>query len=79
MEHKPRGQRIKVKVRTTSSTYIGNFFIPELRTRLSDVLNDKDRDFISLTDVDINEGERYTSFVCINKRHIESLEPYETD
>lgn len=77
MQNKPKGTRIRVKVKTTSSTYIGHFFIPELRTRLSDVLNDKDRDFISLTDVSINEGERVITFVCINKRHIESLEPYE--
>lgn len=75
MQNKPRGQRIKVKVKTAGSTYVGNFFVPELRTRLSDVLNDRDKDFISLTDVRI--GDRLIPFVCLNKYLIESLEPYE--
>lgn len=75
MQNKPKGQRIKVKVKTASSTYIGSFFVPELRTRLSDVLNDRDKDFISLTEVRI--GERTVPFVCLNKHLIESLEPYE--
>ena len=75
MQNKPRGQRIKVRVKTASSVYIGNFFVPELRTRLSDVLNDKDKDFISLTEVHINDSDNKTDFVCLNKRLIESLEP----
>lgn len=77
MQNKPRGQRIKVKVKTAGSTYIGNFFVPELRTRLSDVLNDRDKDFISLTDVSMNDSDKRIGFVCLNKHLIESLEPYE--
>ena len=77
MQNKPKGQRIKVKVKTASSIYIGTFFVPELRTRLSDVLNDRDKDFISLTDVSINDrDDNRVDFVCLNKRLIESLEPY---
>ncbi len=78
MQTKPRGHRMQVKVKTASSTYIGDFFIPELRTRLSDVLNDRDRDFISLTDVIVNESDDKIAFVCLNKHLIESLEPYES-
>ncbi len=77
MQNRPKGQRILVKVKTNNSTYVGNFFVPELRTRLSDVLNDKDKDFISLTEVSINDSDKKTAFVCLNKRLIESLEPYE--
>jgi len=76
MQNKPKGQRIKVKVKAGSSVYIGTFFVPELRTRLSDVLNDRDRDFISLTDVTANDSEKRIDFVCLNKHLIESLEPY---
>jgi hypothetical protein len=75
---KNRGQRIKVRIKTASATYIGTFFVPELRTRLSDVLNDKDRgDFISLTNVYANESKEKTAFVCLNKSMVESVEPYE--
>ena len=75
---KPRGQRMKVRIRTATATYIGTFFVPELRTRLSDVLNDRDRgDFISLTQVYVNESKEKISFVCLNKSMIESVEPYE--
>ena len=78
MQNKPRGKRIVVKVKTGGSTYIGEFFVPELRTRLSDVLNDKEKDFISLTNVIINDSDKKTAFVCLNKHLIESLEPYES-
>ena len=78
MQNTPKGQRIRVKVKTGSSVYVGNFFVPELRTRLSDVLNDRDKDFISLTDVGIDDSERKVDFVCLNKHLIESIEPYES-
>ena len=77
MQANVKGKRVMVRVKTASSTYTGEFFVPELRTRLSDVLNDKDKDFISLTDVTINEGERKIAFVCLNKQMIEALEPYQ--
>ncbi len=71
-----KGKRIIVTVKTASTTYTGEFFVPELRTRLSDVLNDKDKDFINLTNVTINNGEKKVDYVCINKQMIEALEPY---
>ncbi len=77
MQAKIKGKRVIVKVKTAGSTYIGEFFVPELRTRLSDVLNDKDKDFISLTNVTINESERKIAYVCLNKLMIEALEPYQ--
>lgn len=77
MKNKPKGQRIRVRVKTSGSVYIGNFFVPELRTRLSDVLNDKERDFISVTDVLVNSNDQKIAFVCLNKHLIESIEPYE--
>ncbi|OGW73146.1 MAG: hypothetical protein A3J72_02185 [Nitrospirae bacterium RIFCSPHIGHO2_02_FULL_40_19] len=77
MQNKPKGRRIRVRVKTSGSLYIGNFFVPELRTRLSDVLNDRERDFISLTDVLVNSSDQKIAFVCLNKHLIESIEPYE--
>lgn len=77
MQANIKGKRVIVKVKTVSSTYIGEFFVPELRTRLSDVLNDKDKDFISLTNVTVNDGEKTIAFVCLNKQMIEALEPYQ--
>lgn len=75
---KPRGRRVRVRVRTAHAVYIGTIFIPEMRNRLSDLLNDRDRgDFISLTQVYINDRKEMAEFVCVNKRMIESVEPYE--
>ena len=77
MQANIKGKRVIVKVKTVSSTYIGEFFVPELRTRLSDVLNDKDKDFISLTNVTVNDNEKTIAFVSLNKQMIEALEPYQ--
>jgi hypothetical protein len=75
---KAKGDRIKIRVRMPGETYVGFFFVPELRVRLSDVLNDRDRgDFISLTQVYANGAKEKIPFVCLNKRMIESVEPYE--
>jgi hypothetical protein len=75
---KHKGQRVKIRVKTTSATYVGTLFVPELRTRLSDVLNDKERgEFISLTNVYVNESREKVSFVCLNKFMIESVEPFD--
>ncbi|MCC6544432.1 MAG: hypothetical protein IT392_08020 [Nitrospirae bacterium] len=42
MQAKVKGKRVIVRMKTSSSSYTGEYFVPELRTRLSDVLNDKD-------------------------------------
>ncbi|MFQ5454849.1 MAG: hypothetical protein ACE5EA_01440 [Nitrospirota bacterium] len=67
------GKKIRVKIRTTSSIYEGDFLIPPMRNRLSDVLNEEERKFINLTDVVINNGKESVSFVSLNKNFIESI------
>jgi len=59
-------------VRTVSSLYVGDFVIPPMRNRVSDVLNEEERLFINLTDVVINDTER-AEFVSLNKNMIESI------
>jgi hypothetical protein len=55
-----------------SSLYVGDFVIPPMRNRVSDVLNEEERLFINLTDVVINDTER-AEFVSLNKNMIESI------
>jgi hypothetical protein len=55
-----------------NATYVGDFVIPPMRNRVSDVLNEEQRLFISLTDVVIDNAER-AEFVSINKNLIESI------
>ncbi len=66
------GKRAKIRVRTVNNSYVGEFTIPPMRNRVSDVLNEEQRQFISLTDVVINEKER-ADFVSLNKNLIESI------
>jgi len=66
-------KKIRVRVRTTTTTYVGDFLIPPMRNRLSDVLNEEERVFINLTDVIINNGTQKVSFVTLNKHLIESM------
>jgi hypothetical protein len=66
-------KKLRVRVRTSTSTYVGDFLIPPMRNRLSDVLNEEERVFINLTDVEINEGSEKVAFVTLNKNMIESM------
>lgn len=66
-------KKVRVRVRTATSTYVGDFLIPPMRNRLSDVLNEEDRVFINLTDVTINDGAEKVAFVTLNKHMIESM------
>lgn len=68
----PEGKKARIRVRTVSNTYVGDFVIPPMRNRVSDVLNEEQRLFINLTDVTINERE-HADFVSINKNLIESI------
>lgn len=68
----PEGKKARIKVRTISTTYVGDLFIPPMRNRVSDVFNDEERMFINLTDVVINDTER-VEFVSLNKNLVESL------
>ena len=67
------GKRIKVLVKTVRSTYEGHLLIPQMRKRVSDVLNEEERFFINLTEVHIDGGATEIHFVSLNKRLIESI------
>lgn len=67
------GKTIRIKVKTINATYEGDFIIPAMRRRISDVLNEEERQFINLTDVRINDGEEAVPFVSINKNLIEAI------
>ncbi len=66
------GKKVRIKVRTVNSTYVGDFLIPPMRNRISDAINDEQRLFISLTDVLIDDKDR-ADFVSINRNLIESI------
>lgn len=66
------GKKARIRVRTVSGSYVGDFLIPPMRNRVSDVLNEEERLFINLTDVVINDKER-AEFVSLNKNLIESI------
>ncbi|MSR24663.1 MAG: hypothetical protein EXR96_06185 [Nitrospiraceae bacterium] len=44
-----------MRITTVNHTYVGDFVIPPMRNRVSDVLNEESRLFINLTDVVIND------------------------
>jgi hypothetical protein len=70
----PEGKKVRIRVRTVSCTYVGDFLIPPMRHRVSDAINEEARQFISLTDVVINDNVQDRSdFVAINKNQIESI------
>ena len=68
----PEGKKVRIRIRTVSSTYVGDFLVPPMRNRVSDAINEEVRLFISLTDVVIDDKER-SDFVAINKNLIESV------
>lgn len=67
-----KGKKVRIRVRTVSCTYVGDFLVPPMRNRVSDAINEEVRLFISLTDVVINEKEQ-SDFVAVNKNLIESI------
>jgi len=66
------GRRVRIRVRTVSCTYVGDFLVPPMRNRISDAINEETRMFISLTDVVIDDKDR-ADFIAINKNLIESV------
>lgn len=66
------GKKARIHVRTVNGTYVGDFLIPPMRNRVSDVINEDQRVFISMTDVVINDKDR-ADFVMLNKNLIESI------
>jgi len=66
------GKTVRIQVRMGANTYVGDLLIPAMRNRASDVFNDEQRLFISLTNVVINDKDR-AEFLALNKTLIESL------
>jgi len=66
-------KRVRIQIRTLRTNYEGYITIPQMRKRISDVLNEEDRRFINLTDVHVDGKEEPISFVSINKSMIESI------
>ncbi|HEY5599631.1 MAG TPA: hypothetical protein VIK48_02970 [Candidatus Manganitrophaceae bacterium] len=69
----PEGKRVKIQVKTVRSSYEGYLLIPQMRKRVSDVLNEEERLFINLTDVRVEGGGAEVPFVSLNKNLIESI------
>lgn len=67
------GKRVKVRVKSVRSTYEGYLLVPQMRKRVSDVLNEEERLFINLTEVRIDGAGSEIPFVSINKQLIESI------
>jgi len=67
------GKKVHVKVRTSYASYEGFLLIPPMRKRVSDVLNEEERTFINLTDVQIDGSHEKVPYISINKDMIESI------
>ncbi|HEV8243122.1 MAG TPA: hypothetical protein VGQ07_03945 [Nitrospirales bacterium] len=70
------GKKVRIKVRTIHSVYVGDILLPPMRNRVSDVLNDEKFAFLNLTDVRIDNSKEEVEFVCLNKDMIESITLY---
>ena len=66
------GKKVRIRVRTVNSVYVGDFLIPPMRNRVSDAINEEQRLFINLNDVVINDKDK-SEFVALNKNLIESI------
>ncbi len=67
------GKKVRIKVRTIHTTYIGDILLPAMRNRVSDYFNDDKYMFLNLTDVRIENTKEQVEFVCLNKHLIESI------
>ncbi|MBI3610243.1 MAG: hypothetical protein HY204_06025 [Nitrospirae bacterium] len=67
------GKKVRVKVRTVNGNYKGDLLIPPMRKRVSDVMNEDNQKFVSLTDVRIDASKEVIPFMAINKDMIESI------
>jgi|GEM_PF-2863776 len=66
-------KRVRVCVKSSHVTYEGYLTIPKMRNRISDVLNEPERLFISLTDVHVDRTTTLVPFVILNRNVIESV------
>ena len=67
-----RARWATVRIETDGTVYVGLMYIPETKKRLSDVLCD-DRQFVSVTEVSINDADTLEPFVAINKHYIKTV------
>lgn len=70
---KEKFRKVRVWVKTVDSSYTGFVYLPVVRKRFSDVLNDE-RKFLSITDVESKDFASPKSFLTINKDLIELVE-----
>lgn len=66
-----RSRWATVRVETDGGVYVGRICVPDTK-RVSDVLAD-DRQFLSLTEVRVNDGERVEGYMAINKSFVRTL------
>ena len=69
-----KGKTVRVKVRTIHSTYTGDLFVPEMRNRLSDAINEPDPIFINLTLVEVEGNSVKVEHIALNKYLIEYIQ-----
>jgi len=67
-----RSRQATVRVETEGCVYVGRIWIADVTHRVSDVLAD-DRQFLSLTDVRVNDGDQVEAYVAVNKSFIRTL------
>jgi hypothetical protein len=70
--HPGRARWATVRVETDGGIYVGRMYIPETKKRVSDVLSD-DRQFISLTEVSVNDAVQTEAYVAVNKSYIRTI------
>ena len=67
-----RARWATIRVETDGGVYVGRMCVPQAHLRVSDVLAD-DRQFLSLTDVRVNDGDQAEAFMAVNKSFIRTL------
>jgi uncharacterized protein DUF6812 len=73
LTHTPeRSRRATVRVETDGAVYVGRICLPDAKYRVSDVLAD-DRQFLSLTEVRVNDGDQVEAYMAVNKSFIRTL------
>ena len=66
-------KKVRVRIRTIRSTYTGDLFIPPMRNRFSDVVNEPEQFFVNLTDVEEEGRPDKMEHLSINKFLIETI------
>lgn len=65
-------RRATVRVETDGGVYEGRIWVPSAKYRVSDVLGDE-RQFLSLTEVRVNDGDQVEAYMAVNKSFIRTL------